>query len=391
MGLRKLLPLVALHRKRSQQHILRCAGVCDCIAAQRALSSTPMRCSIALASSLACAATLTVLSTAAAMAAPRTVTPGSGPVLVTGASGLVGANVANALRQEGYTVRAAVRDPTAEKNEFLRAMGCELVRVPDLLSDEGWAEAMAGCVGLAHVASPVDIAGNTPEDVMISQAVEGTERALRFAAEAGTIKRVVVTATMASICGSQREKNPDHLWSELDKNDAPQTGYSKGKTAAEAKAWELAAQHSDKYDVTTVHPAVVLGPLLPGQKASSTMMLLKQILDGAVMPSMFGLCSTTDVAAVHVAGLKEASTAGERYLVCSRDQFSTLDIAELLKEHAPEQASAVDLAAWRADEKVAALKPKKPSTDNAKACALLGRDLEEAAVFVAAAAKALAA
>ena len=249
---------------------------------------------------------------------------------------------------------------------------------------------MAGCVGLAHVASPVDIAGNTPEDVMISQAVEGTERALRFAAEAGTVKRVVVTATMASICGSQREKNPDHLWSELDKNDAPQTGYSKGKTAAEAKAWELAAQHSDKYDVTTVHPAVVLGPLLPGQKASSTMLLLKQILDGAVVPSMFGLCSTTDVAAVHVAGLKEASTAGERYLVCSRDQFSTLDIAELLKEHAPEQASAVDLAAWRADEKVAALKPKKPSTDNAKACALLGRDLEEAAVFVAAAAKAMA-
>ena len=61
-------------------------------------------------------------------------------------------------------------------------------------------------------------------------------RALRFAAEAGTVKRVVVTATMASICGSQREKNPDHLWSELDKNDAPQTGYSKGKTAAEAKA-----------------------------------------------------------------------------------------------------------------------------------------------------------
>ena len=90
--------------------------------------------------------------------------------------------------------------------------------------------------------------------------------------------------------------------------------------------------------------------------------------------------------------MKEASTAGNRYLVCSRDQFSTLDIAELLKEHAPEQASAVDLAAWRADEKVSALKPKKPSTDNAKACALLGvADLEPAAEFVAAAAKALAA
>ena len=58
-----------------------------------------MRCSITLASSLACAATLSLLSTAAAMAAPRTVTPSSGPVLVTGASGLVGANVALYLWQ----------------------------------------------------------------------------------------------------------------------------------------------------------------------------------------------------------------------------------------------------------------------------------------------------
>ena len=69
-----------------------------------------MRCAIAVVTSFSTALTL-----AAAMAAPRTVTPGSGTVLVTGASGLVGANVANQLRKEGYTVRAAVRDPTAEK------------------------------------------------------------------------------------------------------------------------------------------------------------------------------------------------------------------------------------------------------------------------------------
>ena len=30
-------------------------------------------------------------------------------------------------------------------------MGCTLAVTPDLLADEGWAEAMAGCAGFAHV------------------------------------------------------------------------------------------------------------------------------------------------------------------------------------------------------------------------------------------------
>jgi dihydroflavonol-4-reductase len=184
-------------------------------------------------------------------------------ILVTGASGWVGGHVCKQLLEKGFSVRAAVRDVAVERVSFLKKMGCELVRVPDLLSDEGWADAMKGCAGLAHVASPVDLTGKADADTLVSMAVEGSERALRFAAEAGTVKRVVVTATMASVCGSQREKNPDHIWSEADKNDAPGTPYSKSKTAAEAKVWELAEKHKDLYSVTTVcpcHPHLTCAP-----------------------------------------------------------------------------------------------------------------------------------
>eukprot|EP00966_Prymnesium_polylepis_P013705 316365-Prymnesium_polylepis.1 len=160
------------------------------------------------------------------------------------------------LRQKGYAVRAAVRDPAADKVKFLLVMGCELVRVPALLSDDGWAEAVQDCVGVMHVAPPVDIGSSSPEQQMIDQAVLGTERAMRFAAEAGTVKRMVVTATMTSVCGSQRDTNPDHIWSEADKNDAPGSAYSKSKTAAEAKVWQLAEVHKATYAVTTGHPAV---------------------------------------------------------------------------------------------------------------------------------------
>ena len=304
-------------------------------------------------------------------------------VLVTGATGWVGGHVCRALLDRGYSVRAAVRDPAAEaKVKFLTDMGCELVRVPDLLGDEGWEAAMAGCDGLAHVASPVNIGGGGDADSMKAMAVEGTERALRAAAASGTVRRVVVTATMASVCGTQRESDPDHLWSEADRNDKPGSAYSASKTAAEARTWELAEEHKEKFAVTTVHPAVVIGTLLPGQPVQSTMGLLMQLCKGNRMCSMFGLCDAADVSAAHVAGLEREETAGERYLVSSTDQYSTLEFAQMASAGG---AAGVDLAAWAADEDAQKMAPKKPSTNNAKVSKLLGRPLVAPEASVAAA------
>jgi len=72
-------------------------------------------------------------------------------VLVTGASAGVGGDVAQALIDAGYTVRASVGKVTSARVDFLRDMGCQLVAIPDMLADEGWAEAMAGCAGFVHV------------------------------------------------------------------------------------------------------------------------------------------------------------------------------------------------------------------------------------------------
>lgn len=84
-----------------------------------------------------------------------------------------------------------------------------------------------------------------PENQIIKPAVEGTLNVLKHALKAGVkvtiniqfpllfIQRVVYTATMASICGSQREKDPNHVWNEEDWNDRPGTHYSRSKTLAE--------------------------------------------------------------------------------------------------------------------------------------------------------------
>ena len=147
----------------------------------------------------------------------------------------MGGHIALALIEAGYSVRVAVSKRSSARVDFLRDMGCELFAVPDLLADEGWAEAMAGCAGFVHSGSLAPSPFHTDAREMIQEMVDGTEIAFRFAAEAGTVRNVVVTCGMGSICGSQRDANPDHLWSETDTNDAPSSAYFKAAVAKEAK------------------------------------------------------------------------------------------------------------------------------------------------------------
>ncbi|HEX6448429.1 MAG TPA: NAD-dependent epimerase/dehydratase family protein, partial [Trebonia sp.] len=117
-------------------------------------------------------------------------------VLVTGASGFIGGHIAAELLRRGYAVRGSVRSP-ARADEVRAAMAAagaddallEIVQL-DLLSDEGWAAATAGCRFVQHVASPFVTAKPKDPDDLIRPAVQGTTRAINAALDAG-VERVV--------------------------------------------------------------------------------------------------------------------------------------------------------------------------------------------------------
>ena len=71
-------------------------------------------------------------------------------VLVTGASGFIAGHCVTQLADHGYAVRGTVRRPG--QADHLRD-AAELVTA-DLDSDDGWADAVAGCTYVLHVASP---------------------------------------------------------------------------------------------------------------------------------------------------------------------------------------------------------------------------------------------
>ena len=230
-------------------------------------------------------------------------------VLVTGASGFIGSHCMLALLSSGrFRVRGTVREVGSAKTSHLSShpvLRDASLFAADLLSDEGWDEAVDGCDYLLHVASPFPI-GAVPKGSLVKPAVEGTERVLRAAARAGSVRRVVLTSSVVAVSGGRADDDVEEKvfdetsWSDADRQDE----YGKSKTLAERKAWALAEEL--KLDLVTINPSYVLGPVLSKRDDSSSLTMVKRLLNGD-MPAVPKLWVTAvdvrDVAAAHMAAL----------------------------------------------------------------------------------------
>src|SRR6478736_7677086 len=134
-------------------------------------------------------------------------TDGEQTVLVTGGSGFLGGWCLVELLQRRYRARTTVRD-LARESEVRAAVGTQVdardrldVVAADLTKDDGWADAVAGCDYVLHVASPFPPAQPKDPDELIVPARDGTLRVLRAALEGG-VERIVITSSVAAVAGS---------------------------------------------------------------------------------------------------------------------------------------------------------------------------------------------
>lgn len=202
---------------------------------------------------------------------------GNNLILVTGATGFVGKWTVIRLLQAGYRVRGTLRS-LAKADEVRAGVATQtgpeaLSRLEfaeaDLLDDKGWAVAMAGVDAVMHVATA--IRGDEPKDqsLVIRPALEGTQRVLRFANEAG-IKRFIMTSSIATVgyghgqTSGRRVYNETHF-TNLD-NMKWKWAYCIGKTRAEQFAWAFAREHG--IGLTTIHPGAIIGPAVDRTPAS---------------------------------------------------------------------------------------------------------------------------
>lgn len=269
-------------------------------------------------------------------------------VLLTGASGYIGKHIALELLNQGYTVRASVRN--AAKSQEVRdavaphlSSGVDLDKQLhfvelDLEKDAGWSQALEGIDVLMHTASPFPIASPKDENDLIRPAVEGTLRALRAAKSAG-VKRVILTSSNAAVYGRDLPEGVteynETMWTDVT-HPIGRVAYTKSKTLAERAAWDFVSKEAPEIALTTINPVLVLGAPLDVNFGSS-ISVIERVLSGKdpMLPDLrFGIVDVKDVARMHVQSIKIDKTKGERILACS-GTLSFVDIAKQLKSTYP--------------------------------------------------------
>ncbi|RYY32753.1 MAG: NAD-dependent epimerase/dehydratase family protein, partial [Sphingomonadales bacterium] len=201
-----------------------------------------------------------------------------------------------------------------------------------LEQDGVWAEAVAGCDHVHHVASPFPLTQPKDEQELIRPAVEGTLRVLRAARDAG-VKRVVLTSSFAAIgYGHGRREAPytERDWTDVD-GPAVQP-YMKSKTLAERAAWAFMASEGGTMELATVNPVGIFGPAL-NQNLSTSIELVRQMMAGKLPGTAdlwFGVVDVRDVAALHLLAMTSPQARGERFLAIAGEPVSLHQMAEIL-------------------------------------------------------------
>jgi dihydroflavonol-4-reductase len=240
------------------------------------------------------------------------------PVLVTGASGFVGAAVTRALLARGRKLRVLMRPQSDRRN--IAGLDVE-THIGSLEDGASLAAALEGCGALYHVAADYRL-WVRDERAMYRANVDGT-RLLMEAALAQGVASIVYTSSVAVLGilgdGTPSDENTPSTFVDM-------IGPYKGsKFLAEETVRELVK--------TRGLPAVIVNPSTPigpgDVKPTPTGRIIVDAASGkmpAFVDTGLNIVHVDDVAAGHLLA-EERGTAGERYILGGED----LTLAEILK------------------------------------------------------------
>ncbi|KAL4353609.1 hypothetical protein GQ457_06G014690 [Hibiscus cannabinus] len=257
-------------------------------------------------------------------------------VCVTGASGFIASWLVKLLLHHGYTVKATVRDPNDWKktkhllgldgaNERLHLLKAELL-------DEGsFDSAVEGCIGVFHTASPCYYSSTVkdPQAEMVEPAVKGTLNVLRSCAKVPSVKRVIVTSSLAAVVMTGKPLADDVVVDETWFSDPvlcekSKQWYALSKTLAEKAAWEFSEENG--IDMVSIIPGMVSGPPLQPTVNTSLLPIVELIGAETFSNAAITWVDVRDVVNAHILALENPSACG-RYCIAGK----LLHGSELLK------------------------------------------------------------
>jgi dihydroflavonol-4-reductase len=230
-------------------------------------------------------------------------------VLVTGATGFVGANLLRTLLADGNRVRVLVR-PTSD----LKALtGCPVEMVHgNLLDPDTLDRAVAGCRLVFHVAADYRLWAADPT-VLYRNNVDGTRNVLEACGRAG-VERIVYTSSVGTV-GLPKDGRPGTETTPVSIRDMIGP-YKRSKFLAERVAEDYASRG---LPIVTVNPTNPIGPW--EVKPTPTGQMVLDFLRGRMFGTLdtgLNLIHVADVARGHILAA-EKGRVGERYILGNRN------------------------------------------------------------------------
>ncbi|MDX1692554.1 MAG: NAD-dependent epimerase/dehydratase family protein [Ketobacteraceae bacterium] len=242
-------------------------------------------------------------------------------VLVTGATGLVGYNIMQALLRREHDVRLLVR--SVEKAQRLMPRVCELVQ-GDITNKASLYAAVEGCDTIYHAAGLPE--QWLPDNKLFEKVnASGTRKMVDVALDLG-VKRFVYTSTIDVFKAAAGETFDESVIDTAPKG----TFYERSKQEADRV---VTAALDKGLPAVFLHPSAVYGPgplLKTSPGVNELIMRLYRGQVPALLPGGFPVVYGPDVGEGHVLAGESAAT-GERFILS--DQYLSLrDLATIVYE-----------------------------------------------------------
>ena len=257
-------------------------------------------------------------------------------VLVTGATGFIGGNLARKLAAQGHQVKALARPGSNTLTIDSTGVGV----VPgDILDADSVDRGLQGCQWVFHCAAAYTFWSKNPEDIYRAN-VEGTAIVLDAAERAG-VERVIYTSTVGTI-----GLPAAGLGNECTEMPAAQLvgNYKKSKYQAEQIALKKAGQG---LPLVVVNPTAAVGPW--DVKPTPTGRIVLDYLRGrmpAYVDTGLNWVDVADVAEGHILAA-EKGKVGQRYIL-GKQNLTLKAIFELLEGITGRKAPRTKIPRWLA-------------------------------------------
>lgn len=167
----------------------------------------------------------------------------------------------------------------------------------------------------------------------------------------------VITSSFAAIINTKESSGmwPGHTYSEKDWNGItpeeapanPSNGYRASKTFAERAAWDFIEKEKPSFDLVTMNPPMVFGPVVHHLNALDSLNTsnerIRDFIQGKqknekelpVTPLPIWI-DVRDLALAHVKAIETPDAGGKRFFVVSSEYFSNRDILNIIRKSFPE-------------------------------------------------------